>query len=93
MRLKLFLVLVAMALTVPWAWAAPHDAYPDITHGALAAAIKAHKVTLIDCNDQEVYKQWHLPGAIHYYSKQKQLASLLPPSKKALIVSYCANSY
>ena len=68
--------------------AAAH-ANADISKADLDAAIKAKTVTLIDCNGTDSYAAGHIPGAIDFTAKGKELAALLPKDKAALIVSYC----
>ena len=63
--------------------------YPDITIKDLKAAIQKNKVTVIDANGSESYRDGHIPGAIDFESTEKDLAKVLPRDKDALIVAYC----
>lgn len=75
--------LVAMAVT------AVGGEYPDISIKELKEAIAAKKVTVIDVNGSKSYAKGHIPGAIDYSAKSKELGKLLPKDKKALVVAYC----
>jgi rhodanese-related sulfurtransferase len=63
--------------------------YPDVSIKELKAAIAEKNVTLIDANGTDSYKDGHIPGAIDFEGKEKELAKLLPKDKDALIVAYC----
>ena len=65
--------------------------YPDITHEELMSAVQAKTVTLLDNNGTDSYKDGHIPTALNFEDVQKNLASVLPKDKSALIVAYCAN--
>ena len=93
----LTLLLVAAA-ALPFAAFAPSvagepvvaeaaQANADISKADLDAAIKAKTVTLIDCNGSDSYAAGHIPGAIDFTAKGKDLAAHLPKDKAALIVS------
>jgi rhodanese-related sulfurtransferase len=86
---KLATFLCALALTPLLAFAA--DKFPDISHEELKKAIEEKKVTLIDVNGSDSYKEGHIPGAIDFATKKGELASALPKDKDALVVAYCAN--
>ncbi len=64
-----------------------------ISHQDLQAAISSGKVTLLDVNGSESFKEGRIPGAIDYIAQEKKLAALLPKNKDALIVAYCGNEY
>lgn len=64
-----------------------------ISHQDLQAAIAGGKVTLLDVNGSESFKEGRIPGAIDYIAHEKKLAALLPKNKDALIVAYCGNEY
>lgn len=64
---------------------------PDISHDELKKAIADGKVTVIDVNGTDSYKQGHIPGAINYEAKKADLAALLPKDKNALVVAYCGS--
>ena len=63
--------------------------YPDISIKDLQAAIKDGKVAVIDVNGAGSFRKGHIPTAISFASKGKELASLLPKDKKTLVVAYC----
>jgi rhodanese-related sulfurtransferase len=65
--------------------------YPDITHDELVSAVESKKVTLLDANGTDSYKEGHIPTALNFAEVKKDLASKLPSDKSALIVAYCAN--
>lgn len=67
--------------------------YPEISHDELKQAIASGKVVLLDVNGTESYKSGHIPGAIDFTAHQKDLASVLPADKDALIVAYCGNEH
>jgi rhodanese-related sulfurtransferase len=66
---------------------------PAISHDELKSAIAAKKVTVLDVNGSESFKEGRIPGAIDYIAQEKKVASLLPKTKDALIVAYCGNEY
>ena len=70
---------------------AAEPTYPNITHDELVKAVEAKKVTLLDANGSDSYKEGHIPTAIDFAKAKKDLASKLPADKDALIVAYCAN--
>ena len=61
----------------------------EITIPELKAAIAAKKVTLLDANGTDSWKEGHIPGAIDFATAKKNLASVLPKDKSALVVAYC----
>jgi rhodanese-related sulfurtransferase len=63
--------------------------FPDISIAELKKAIAEKKVTVIDVNGGESYKNGHIPTALNFASVQGDLASALPKDKDALIVAYC----
>ena len=63
--------------------------YPNISIDDLKAAIADKKVTLIDANGSDSWKEGHIPGAIDFEANKKELAKVLPKEKDALIVAYC----
>lgn len=67
--------------------------YPEISLKALQKAIKEDKVTLIDVNGKETYKEGHIPGALDYFAIKKKLAAKLPADKGALVVAYCGSEH
>lgn len=63
--------------------------YPDITIADLKKAIQEKKVTLIDANGTQSYKEGHIPGAADFQQHKADLAKVLPADKSALVVAYC----
>ena len=64
-------------------------ATPDISIPELKKAIAAKKVTVIDVNGSDTYKEGHIPTAIDFEANKDKLAEVLPKDKDALIVAYC----
>lgn len=79
--------LCALALAPLAAFAG--ESFPDISHEELLKAIEAKKVTLIDVNGSDSFKEGHIPGAIDFEAAGSGLAAKLPKEKDALIVAYC----
>lgn len=84
---KFILTLLTAALALTGIVRA--DEYPDISIGDLKKAIAEKKVTLIDANGSDSWKEAHIPGAIDFEASSEKLASMLPKDKGALIVAYC----
>ena len=84
--MKKLMASSALALLAIAAFAGP---YPEIKMNDLKSAISAGKVTLIDVNGTDSWKQGHIPGAIDFASTKDKLASVLPKDKNTLIVAYC----
>ncbi len=84
--MKKLLVFCATALCAAAVYAAH---FPDIQINDLKSAIASKKVTVIDVNGSDSYRQGHIPGAIDYAANKDKLASILPKDKNALIVAYC----
>jgi rhodanese-related sulfurtransferase len=63
--------------------------FPNISIDDLKSAIADKKVTLIDANGSESWKEAHIPGALDFESSKEKLATVLPKEKDALIVAYC----
>ncbi len=84
--MKKFIATCAVALLAVGAFAGN---YPEIKLSELKSAIASGKVTLIDVNGTESWKQGHIPGAIDFASHERNLANVLPKDKDALIVAYC----
>ena len=81
--------LLALLLTVSsTAFAAE---FADISHKDLTGAIEAKTVVVIDVNGSDSYKAGHIPSAIDFETKEKELAKLLPADKNALVVAYCGS--
>lgn len=60
----------------------------DITIPELKKAIAEKKVTVIDVNGADSYKEGHIPTALDF-SKGAAIEKSLPSDKGALIVAYC----
>jgi rhodanese-related sulfurtransferase len=65
--------------------------YAEISHDELKSAIKEKKVTLLDVNGSDSYKDGHIPGAIDFTATKAELKAKLPTDKSALVVAYCGN--
>jgi rhodanese-related sulfurtransferase len=85
--MKKFLVTLFAVIAAPVAMLAAE--FPDISIAELKKAIAEKKVTIIDVNGGESYKNGHIPTAVNFASVQSNLASVLPKEKDALIVAYC----
>lgn len=70
---------------------AEDQTFPNITHAELTKAVDEKKVTLLDANGTDSYKDGHIPTALDFDVVEKDLASKLPSDKSTLIVAYCAN--
>lgn len=82
---KLFAVLAATFLALPLF----AGEFPDISIAELKTAIAEKKVTVIDVNGSDSYKQGHVPTAVDFQANVKDLASKLPADKSTLVVAYC----
>lgn len=87
MKKSLLLVLVSAFLAV----SAFAGKYADISHSDLKQAMADKSVFLIDVNGSDSYKAGHIPGAVDFAVHKKDLASVLPADKNALVVAYCGN--
>lgn len=65
------------------------DKYPDVSVKELKTAIEKNKVTVIDVNGSDSYREAHIPGAIDFEANAEKLEKVLPRDKNALIVAYC----
>ncbi len=65
---------------------------PSISQVALTKAIADKSVTVIDVNGTASYKEGHIPTAIDF-AATKDLKSVLPADKNALVVAYCGSEY
>lgn len=65
--------------------------YPEISHAELKKAIEEKKVTLLDVNGSDSWKDGHIPGAVDFTTAKKELTGKLPSDKGALVVAYCGN--
>jgi rhodanese-related sulfurtransferase len=84
--MKKLLVFGAAAFVAAAVYAAQ---FPDITINELKSAMAAKKVTLIDANGSDSWKEGHILGAIDFSANRDKLATALPKDKKALVVAYC----
>lgn len=82
---KLFALLAATFLALPLF----AGEFPDISIAELKQAIAEKKVTVIDVNGSDSYKQGHVPTAVDFQSNMSDIASKLPADKGALVVAYC----
>ena len=65
-------------------------AVPSISQAALTRAIADKTATVIDVNGTDSYKAGHIPSALDFEAI-KDLKSVLPKDKNALIVAYCGS--
>ena len=65
--------------------------YPGISHEELKLAVAEQSATIIDVNGTDSYRAGHIPGAIDFAQHKKDLASVLPADKAALVVAYCGS--
>lgn len=63
---------------------------PSISQVALTQAIADKTATVIDVNGTDSYKAGHIPSAVDFYAT-KDLKSVLPADKNALVVAYCGS--
>ncbi len=84
--MRTFIATCAVALL---AAAAVAGSFPEIKISELKSAISTGKVTLLDVNGTESWKEGHIPGAIDFATNKDKLASVLPKDKNALVVAYC----
>lgn len=84
--MKKLLALIAAAAVAVSVYAGE---FPDISITELKTAIESKKVTVIDVNGSDSFKDGHIPGAIDFDAKKDTLAKALPTDKNALIVAYC----
>ena len=81
--------LLTLALSLVFAAGAMAAEFPDISISDLKTAIAAKKVTVIDVNGSDSFKEGHVPSAIDFEANADKLASQLPKEKDALVVAYC----
>lgn len=62
---------------------------PEVSLDELKTLVANKTATFIDANGDKVYKDGHIPGAIHFAAAKDKLATLLPADKNALVVAYC----
>ena len=87
-KLKKMIAIVACLFT---ATASLHaESYPDISIKDLKKAIQEKKVIVLDVNGTRSYSKGHVPTAIDFTAKGKDLETLLKgKSKDTLVVAYC----
>jgi rhodanese-related sulfurtransferase len=90
MKPLLCALFILTALAASAASAAEHE-FAAITQKELTEAIAAKSALVIDVNGSDSYKDGHIPTAIDFEAKEKQLAAVLPKDKQALIVAYCGS--
>lgn len=90
-RMKKLFSTLAIAALFAMNVAAEDAKFPTISTDDLKKAIEEKKVTLIDVNGTDSWKEGHIPGAIDFEGQQAKLAKMLPVDKNALIVAYCGN--
>jgi len=81
--------LLVFALSLVCASSLMAAGFEDISIADLKKAIADKKVTVIDVNGASSYAAGHVPTAIDFATKGKELASVLPADKNALVVAYC----
>ena len=91
--MKTLSVLLFLAVGMVATALAASSKFAAIAHKDLQSAIDNKSVTVIDVNGTDSFKEGRIPGAIDFEANEKKLAGLLPKSKDALIVAYCANEY
>lgn len=82
-------MLLALAAALMTTVSAIAGEFPDITIAELKKAIEEKKVTVIDVNGTESYKEGRVPTALNYAEVKGKLDKKLPADKNALIVAYC----
>lgn len=85
----IWLCPLAMPLAVNAPAFADASIAPEISIDELKTLVDKKGAVILDANGDSVFKEGHIPGAIHYGSQQKNLAKVLPADKNALIVAYC----
>lgn len=83
--------LLALFVTSLVAVSAVAGKYPDISHADLKQAVADKSATIIDVNGSDSFKAGRIPGAVDFAKVSKDLASVLPADKGALIVAYCGS--
>ena len=91
-RLLTLSLVAAVALSISafaFAGEKKSEKVADISIKDLKKAIEEKKVTVIDVNGTESYKEGHIPTAIDFEAKKDSLKEVLPKEKDALVVAYC----
>ena len=68
---------------------ANYDQYTDIVKTEMKTIVKTNKATIIDVNTKESFEKSRIPGSLHFYTHQDDLAKVLPKDKNAMVVAYC----
>ena len=63
--------------------------YPDVTIQEPKGAMATGKVTVIDVNGTDAFRDGHIPGAIDFEANAQKIEKVLPKDNDALIVAYC----
>ncbi len=82
-------MLLALAAALLTTIGASAGEFPDITIAELKTAIKEKKVTVIDVNGADSFKEGRVPTALDWSAVKGDIAKKLPADKDALIVAYC----
>ena len=78
-----------LAVTGASALAAEASHAPEVTLDELKKLVATNEATIIDANGVDMYKNGHIPGAVHFAQVQDNLKAVLPADKSKLIVGYC----
>ncbi len=85
--------VLAVQTQAPRAVAGEKSEFRSISQTDLQKAINAKRVTVLDVNGDDSYKEGRIPTAINYYKVEKNLKAVLPKNKNALVVAYCGNPH
>ena len=65
--------------------------FADVTFDEVKAAVEKKTATFVDVNGTESWTKGHIPGAIDFTAHEKDLATVLPKDKSALVIAYCGS--
>lgn len=65
------------------------DVAPEISLDDLKKVVETKSAVIIDANGDKMYKNGHVPGALHFSKVEKNFETVLPKDKNALIIAYC----
>ncbi|HEU5182180.1 MAG TPA: rhodanese-like domain-containing protein [Candidatus Polarisedimenticolia bacterium] len=89
------LALAAVALLASWTGVRAAEGkkeesepFKRLTVDDVAKRVGSPGVLIVDGNNDDVYRDGHLPGAVHLLS-QNIKEGVLPPDKSAPIIFYC----
>ena len=85
--MKKLLVLCGAVLLAGAVWAAQ---FPDIKIDEVQSAITAKKVTLLDANGTDSWKEGHIPGAIDFSANAEKLEKAKLPERAGFAVDALA---